>query len=74
MSGTGAEKVAEVRALLGGACGFAELLATLHTLRFTGAVEVQFLNGQPQAAALGQPVVLRFSEHPANRNLTGSSG
>ena len=76
------EKLLELQTLLGVSCAFVELLATLHTLRFTGAVELQFLNGQPQAATLGRPLVLRFAEHPANRgeapdgaeNLTASAG
>lgn len=39
---------------------FAELLGTLHTMRFTGAVVVKFLNGEPQQAELGRPHVITF--------------
>lgn len=46
---------------------FAELLATMHALRFTGTVTLHLLNGQPQLATLGQPLEVRFAEHPANR-------
>lgn len=45
---------------------FAELLGTLHAMRFTGPVTLHFLNGQPQAGEFGRPTVLRFPEHPAN--------
>jgi hypothetical protein len=82
-------KLAELQAQLGPVCGFAEFLATLHALRFTGTVELRLLNGQPQAAALGLPIVVGFAEHPATpapaadgreppagsgENLTGSPG
>lgn len=49
------------------ACGFAELLGTMHALRFTGPVLLHFLNGQPQMAELGRPLQVRFPEHPANK-------
>lgn len=39
---------------------FAELLGTIHTLRFTGAVTLKFLNGEPQEAEFGRPHVVRF--------------
>lgn len=51
------------------ACGFAELLGTLHALRFTGPITLHMLNGSPQAAELGTPVRATFREHPANRKL-----
>jgi hypothetical protein len=45
---------------------FASLLGIVGALRYTGAVTVHFLNGQPQTAELGRPVVVSFPEHPAN--------
>ena len=51
------------------ACHFAELLGTLYTLRFTGTIQLHMLNGTPQAAELGSPVVARFLDHPANKGL-----
>lgn len=48
---------------------FADLTGTLYALRFTGTITLHFLNGQPQLATLGQPLELRFSEHPANKPL-----
>ena len=50
---------------------FAELLGVLHALRFTGAVTLHVLNGQPQTAELGRPVVVAFPEHPANKKCAG---
>lgn len=58
---------ARVDKLLQEGCGFAELTGTLYALRFTGAITLHFLNGQPQMAELGRPKILRFPEHPANR-------
>ena len=54
--------------------GFAEMLGTLYTLRFTGPVTLHFLNGQPQLAELGRPTVLRFPEHPANKSVDREPG
>ena len=51
------------------ACHFAELLGTLYTLRFTGTIQLHMLNGTPQAAELGSPVIARFLDHPANKGL-----
>lgn len=56
-----------IRGLEQEAVGFAELAGTLHALRFTGAITLHFLNGQPQMAEVGRPIVLRFPEHPANK-------
>lgn len=49
------------------ACGFAELVGTLHALHFTGAITLHFLNGQAQTAELGRPILIPFPEHPANK-------
>ena len=46
---------------------FADLLGTLHALRFTGPITLHFLNGQPQTAELGRPLKVAFPEHPANK-------
>jgi hypothetical protein len=54
-------------------CHFAELLGTLHALRFTGPITLHLLNGSPQAAELGAPLRATFSEHPANRKLDSPS-
>jgi len=54
-------------------CSFAELAATLHALKFTGQITLHFLNGAPQMAELGEPVQVRFPEHPAN-HMAGGSG
>lgn len=51
------------------AAGFAEMLGTMHALRFTGPVTLHFLNGQPQMVELGRPHILRFPEHPANKSV-----
>lgn len=41
---------------------FAELLGTIHSLRFTGAITLKFLNGQPQEVELGRPCVIKFPQ------------
>lgn len=48
-------------------CGFADLVGTLHALRFTGTITLHVLNGQPQMVELGRPHVIRLADHPANR-------
>ena len=51
------------------AASFAELLGTLYSIRFTGAVTVHFTGGQPQKMELGRPLQVVFPEHPANKSL-----
>lgn len=60
------------RGILSESQSFAELVGTLHALRFTGPITLHFLNGQPQTAELGRPVVVAFAEHPANKSRAGS--
>lgn len=47
--------------------GFAELVGTMFSLRFTGPVTLHFLNGTPQMVEFGRPAIHRFPEHPANK-------
>lgn len=52
---------------------FAELLQTLHTCRFTGAITLKFLNGEPQEAEFGRPHVVVFPR-PGTKSLDTGGG
>jgi len=53
---------------------FAEFTAELYAARYTGAITLHFLNGQPQMVELGRPIVWRFPEHPANKSVDRQPG
>lgn len=61
------EDQANREAILRSADSFADLLGSMHAMRFTGAITVHVLNGQPQMAEVGRPLQVRFPEHPANK-------
>lgn len=42
--------------------GFPGLLGAIHSLRYTGAVTLKFLNGEPQEAEFGRPHVVVFAK------------